>query len=830
VVDALHHGLQEHFTRRRSLPLRVHHAKGPSAMSLWIEDVRYAARAVRHQPGVAATIVVTLALAIGANSAIFTVVNAVWLRPLPFADPDRVVVLFEVDPQGRDSMTSLAGFEDWRRTLTSIRQLSVMGPQSVNLTSVAEPDRLRGGFVTAEFFDMLGVKPIIGRGFASGEDQRGAARTAVLAYATWQQRFGGDPAILGRVLVLNNEPHEVIGVLPANFEFPIDALDVWLPYSSYPIQDAARTTRNSMVIGRVAPNVTLDQAETELRQVAADLARAYPDTNTRWSARLEPFHDVAVGSFAGNLRLLAGAVGFVLLIACANIANLLLARGSGRQREMAVRAALGAPRARLVRQLLLEHVIVAVAGGTLGLLLGAALTDGMLALLPNLPRAHGVAPDATVVAFTAALSMATALLFGLIPALRASRTDLRATLNDHPRGGSSRDGARLRSALVIAELALSLMLLVGAALFIQSLSRLTNVELGFDPRNVLTLEYRLPRNKYATPEQQWAFHQQVVERIAAVPGVEVSALARAVPQSGNGGFVGFWRAEDSRPSQEAMPRAQYNVVTAEYFRALGIQLIAGRVCGPDDTAEAPLTLVANRMLADRLWPGDSAVGKRLRAPDFPNEAVIVGVVGNTRPQLLSQPVGPQIYGCLSQQPGIFATVIAKTNTAPMTLARSVQQQIWNVDPDQPMWKIRSSETLVAAAVQPQRFVMLLMVCAAGLALLLAGLGTYSVLSYSVQRRAREVGVRMALGATRRDVARLVLGQTVVLIATGVVLGLAGAFALSRLLVTQLYDISARDPQTFAVTAVVSGVVAFIAAWVPTRRATSVDPVVTLRTE
>ena len=797
-------------------------------MTGFFEDLRYAWRGLRQHPGLVVTIVATLGLAIGANSAIFTVVNAVLLRPLPYSNPDRVVMLFEVDPSGRDSFVSVPTFEDWQRMLDGITGLSMVGGQTANLTGVPEPDRLRAGFVTAGFFDMLGVPALIGRTFVAGEDRSGAPKTAVLMYRTWQARFGGDPSIVGRALILNNEPHEVIGVLPPGFEFPIDAADVWMPYASLPSQDRQRVSRNTMVVGRIRNDVAVETAHAELRKVGGDIARAFPETHSNWSARLERFHEVTVRFVARNLRLLWGAVGFVLLIACANIANLLLARAAARQREMAVRAALGASRLRLVRQLLIESVGMATAGGALGLLLGALLTDGMLALLPNLPRGDRVAPDATVILFTAVLSIVTGVIFGTVPALRTSRPNLGAALNESGRGGESRATIRWRGALVVGELALSLVLLVGAGLFIQSLSRLMTVDLGYDPERLLTLEYRLPRNKYSSADEQWNFHRTVIERIAQVPGVTVSALARAIPQSGNGGSVGFWRSEDARPPQDAMPRAQYNTVSADYFTAMSIPVYEGRVCDTRDTAEAPLTLIVNRMLAERLWPNESPIGKRLRAPDFPGEAVIVGVVANTRPQLLTSPMQAQIYGCFSQQPGIFASVIAKTAGEPMTLARSVQRAVWSVDPDQPVWKIRSSESLVRGSVQTQRFVMLLMSLAAGLALLLAALGTYGVLSYNVQRRAREVGVRMALGATRSDIVRLVLGQTASLTAVGVGTGLIAAFALSQLIAVQLYEVSPHDPGTMIVTALTLTIVAMTAAWLPTRRATRVDPVVTLR--
>ena len=830
VAVTLRDGLIERLPGRRRLPLRVHHARGPSLMTMLLEDLRHASRAFRQQRALTLVILLTLSLAIGANSAIFTVVNAVLLRPLPYTDPERVVMLYMVDRNGRDQLLSIPDYEDLRARLKTITTLSMMGTQTANLTGVAEPDRLRAGFVTADFFETLGVQPIIGRGFADGEDARGAAKTALLEHRVWQTRFGGDPAIIGRPLILNNEPHEVIGILPPHFEFPIAENEVWLPYSSLPSVDRERTSRNWLVFGRVGDNVSFEEAEAEVRHTAAALAQAYPDSNRHWSMRFEDIHSLGVMFVRTNLRLLMGAVAFVLLIACANIANLLLARASTRQREIAVRAALGASRPRIARQLLIESLLLAVIGGGGGLVLSAVFTDGMVALLPTLPRSSFVRPDGAVLLFTALVSVATGIAFGLAPALRLSRPDLRSTLNEGVRGGEGSRAGHVRSLLVVAELALSLILVAGAGLFIQSLTRLVNVELGFNPSNILTLEYRLPRNKYPDLEQQGAFHQRVIERVQTVPGVQRVAFARAIPQSGNGAFVGYWRDGDTAPSRETMPRAQYNVVSADYFAVFDIPVLEGRTCGAAESVDAPLAVMVNQFLAERLWPGERAVGRRLRAAEAPTGAVVIGVVGNTRPAMLSQPIAPQIYGCLSQQPGIFASLAIKSAIDPPALTRSVQQAVWSVDPDQPMWKIRTAESLVAASVQRDRFVMLLMSLAAGLALLLAGLGTYSVLSYTVQRRTREVGVRMALGATRGSIVRMVLAQTAWLTAVGVIVGLVGTVGLSRIVANQLYEISPRDPLTFSVTAGVLIAVAMLAAWLPVRRAACVDPVVALKGE
>jgi predicted permease len=830
VVGTMRHGLAERLTRHHRLPLGAHHAKGPSAMTFLFEDLRHATRALRHQKGLSAVIVLTLALAIGANTAIFTVFNAVLLRPLPYLDPGRIVMLYMVDRNGADRLLSIPDLEDLRRDLKTITTLSLMGTQTANLTGVGEPDRLRAGYVTANFFSTLGVHPIIGRAFVDGEDSPGAPKTAILEHDIWQSRFGGDPSIVGRALLLNNEPHQVIGILPPRFEFPIAENDVWMPYSSLPSQDRARSSRNWMAFGRITEGASLEQADAELKHTARALAQAYPETNTNWSMRFEDIHSLSVMFVDGNLRMLMGAVGFVLLIACANIANLLLARASSRQREIAVRSALGASRARVVRQLLVESVLLAVVGGGIGLVLSATFTDGMLALLPTLPRASLVRPDTTVLAFTGLVSILTGIAFGLAPALRLSRPDLRATLNENARVGDGVRTSRVRSLLVVAELALSLMLVAGAGLFIQSLTRLVSVDLGYDPANLLTLEYRLPRNRYGEPQQQLAFHDRVVERLRALPGVVNVAFARSVPQSGNGAYVGYWRDGDAMPPPEAMRRAQYNVVSASYFSVFGIPLLDGRSCGAQDTADAPLSLIVNQVLAERLWPGERAVGRRLRAADAPAAAVVIGVVGNTRAQRLADPVVPQIYGCLSQQPGIFATIAIKAAAEPLLLVRSVQQAIWSVDPDQPMWKIRTAESLVDASVQRQRFVMLLMAFAAALALLLAALGTYSVLAYTVQRRRREMALRMALGATPGSIVRLVLAQTARLTCVGVGVGLVAALALSRLIATELYNVSPRDPLTFIATALTLSAVALVAAWLPTRRATAADPVVALRAE
>ena len=827
--DTMRHGLAERATTRRDARRSPFTPPPPkdAFMTTLLLDLRMAFRSFRSQPGFTAIVVSTLALGIGVTAAMFTIVNAVLLRPLPYDQPDRVVMLFERDPGGATQLVSQPAFEDWQ-SLTRFSHVALVGSQTANLTGSGEPDRLRAGFVTANFLNVLGVSPAIGRGFAAGEDRRGAPGVAILPHAAWETRFGSDPSILGRTLTLNNEPFQVIGILPRSFEFPFDDIEVYLPVWSWPgLPPPARGTRPLFALGRLADGVTIEEGEAELRQWAAATGAAYPDTNAGWSAQAVPFHTSMVRFVRTPLLLLMGAVVLVLLVACANVANLTLARGSSRDREMALRTALGAPRSRLVRQLLTESLLLAMAGGTLGLLASAAITDALLAIAPALPRGARVAPDGVVLVFTAGISALTGLVFGIVPALRTSRPDLRGGLQEGARATQA-GGGRLRRTLVVAELALSLVLLAGAGLLAQSLYRLVTVDVGFRADRLLTMEYRLPRNKYAKPPEQWDVHRRILDRIAAVPGVESAALAGSLPFSGNGGSLVLWRAEDPPPADQRTPTAQYVPVTDRYFETMGLPLAIGRGCGPDDTPQAPLAIVVNQLLADRLWPGTSPVGRQVRAAGVPGAAVVVGVTRGTKHRSFNQTATPQVYGCFSQNPSIFATVAARTTGEPLALARSIQQAIWSVDPDQPMWKIRTMDAMMSASATNERFLAILMSAAAGLALALAALGVYGVMSYTVARRAREVGVRMALGASRGSILGLVLRESVVTVGFGLGLGVLGAVVGSRLLAAQLYEIAPRDPITLIVTAAILGATAIAASLLPALRAAGVDPVVTLR--
>jgi predicted permease len=662
----------------------------------------------------------------------------------------------------------------------------------------------------------------------------------VLPYGVWARRFGSDPGILGRTLTLNSQPFEVIGVLPRTFEFPFDEIEVYLPVTASPeyaslrgltnrpgLPAPTRERRAMFAFGRLDDGVKVETASAELRQVSEQLAAAYPATNTGWSAEIVPFQTVAVRFVRTPLYVLMGSVALVLLIACANVANLTLARGTARVREMAVRAALGAGRRRLAVQLLTESVVLSLAGGGLGLLVGAALTEALLAMAPPLPRGSTIGPDPAVLIFTVAVSIVTGVLFGIVPALRGSRADLRVSLQEGSRSTDAGRG-RLRHALVVAELALSLVLLVGAGLLAKSLAQMVRTDVGFTPDGVLTLEYRLPRNKYAQPAQQWDVHRRILERVAQVPGVEKAALTSALPFSGNGSRLAVWRAEDPEPDKGAAPVAMVNAVTEDYFAAMEIPVVAGRTCTNRDTPDAPLAVIVNRHLGDRMWPGESPLGRRVRASGVPGEGVVVGMVGNTLHAGYRAGVGAQLYACFAQSPAIFATMVARTTGDPMASARAVQQAVWSIDPEQPMWKIRSMTSLVASGADRERLLTTLMAVAALLALMLTALGVYGVVSYSVTRRAREVSVRIALGASRRSILGLVLRETAALVALGLTLGALGSLASSRFIASQLHEVEPGDAGTLAATGILLAIAALVAAALPAARAASADPVANLR--
>ena len=801
-------------------------------MGTLLQDLRFGLRTLLKRPGFAAVAVLTLALGIGANTAIFSVVNAVLLRPLPFKDADALVAVFETTQNNPRDYISVPNLQDYREQTKSFEEFTTFVPQSINLTGAGEPDRLIGGFVTSSFFKVFGVQPDRGRAFLPQEDAEGGGLVAVLNYDAWKRRFGGDPGIIGKTLTLNGEPFTVVGVMPEDFRFPLAEVEVWMPAQKWPNYKNARSFHGCNVIGRLRPDATVAGAEAELRAVAKRLEEAYPEDNKGRGVQIVGLHEMLVEDIRPALLILLGAVGFILLIACANIANLLLARGAARQKEVALRAALGASRARLLRQLLTETLLLALVGGTAGTLLAMWGVDALLALNPSqLSSAQSIKLDARVLLFSLALSALTGLIFGIVPALQLSKADVNRTLKEG--GGPVGEGsgrARLRGAFVVSQVALSLVLLVGSGLLLNSFYRLLRVSPGFRPENLLTMEYRMPKNKYPKGEQQWEFHRQVAERAGRVPGVESATVVRALPFSGNGSTVVYAIPGQTPAPKGQEPEALENAIDTNYLETVGLPLVAGRNFDAHDAADSPSVVLVNRTMAQKLWPGENAVGKQLEFPEDKVTATVVGVVGDAKQYDLGEAQRPQVYTPFAQNPFIFGTLVVRTRVEPLGLAQKVKEAVWSVDPEQPVWKVRTVEYLLQRNIGDRRFIMTLMAGFASLAMLLTALGIYGVISYTVAQRTHEIGVRMALGAQAGDVLRLVLRQGMRLTVVGVGAGLVAAFAITRLMSGMLYGVSATDPATYAGVALLLALVALCACYVPARRATKVDPMTALRYE
>jgi putative ABC transport system permease protein len=802
-------------------------------MTSLLKDLRFGLRTLLKRPGFTLVTVLTLALGIGANTAIFSVVDAVLLRPLPFKDADRLVIVYETTKAEARAFVSVPNLRDYRDASRSFESFASFVPQSVNLTGTGEPERVVGAFATSSFFHVLGVTASRGRVLLPEDDAEGGGLVAVLGYEFWRRRFGADPGVVGRTLTLNGEPYTVVGVMPEGFDFSGSMPDVLMPAQKWPNYKVARAAHNSWVVARMKPGATREAAEEELRRLARGLEEAYPEDNRGRTVTVVGLHEQIVEDIRPALLVLLGAVALILLIACANIANLLLARGAARQKEVALRAALGASRARLLRQLLTETLLLALAGGVAGVVLAQWGVDALLALSPtSLPAPQGVHVDARMLGFSLALSLLTGLVFGIVPALQLSKADVNTNLKEGGGGavGEGRGRAGLRGAFVVSQVALSLVLLVGAGLLLNSFYRLLRVSPGFDPHNLLTMEYRVPKNRYPKGEQQWAFHREVVERAGRVPGVESAAVIRGLPFSGNGGSITYAVPERPAPPRGQEPKALENAVDPNYLSTVGLPLIRGRNFNEHDTTDSPPVVLVNRTMAETLWPGEDPLGKRLEFPDVKTMATVVGVVGDAKQYDIAEQQRPQVYTAYAQNPHIFATLVVRSAVEPLSLTESVKKAVWSVDPEQPVWRVRTLEATLAQNVADRRFILSLMACFALLAVLLTALGLYGVISYSVAQRTHEIGVRMALGAQRRDVLRLVLRQGMLLTALGVVCGLGAAFALTRLMAGLLYGVSAADPLTYAGVALLLGAVALVSCLLPARRATKVDPMVALRYE
>jgi len=812
------------------------------------QDLRYGARMLLRRPGFTLIALATLGLGIGANSAIFSVVNSVLLRELPYREPQRLVMVWSDRPQlqARTGTTefpvSAADFVDLRDQNQSFEQIAAFHSQSFSITGGDDPALLGGVRASASLFALLGVEARHGRVFLPEEDQPGPNRIVILSDGLWRRRFGSDPKIIGQTVSLNNEPYTVVGVappdfqfprrgdLPAGFQFPRE-VDLYTPLALTPEQRNNRSRHYLAVIARLKPQTNFEQAQAEVVGIAKRLEQQYPDMNRNKSARLVSLHQQVVGKARSGLLTLLGAVGFVLLIACANVANLLLARGAARRKEMAIRAALGAGRRRVVRQLLTESLLLAASAGALAMLLAVWGVDLLRTILPgDLPRADEISVDFRVFGFTLAVSLLTGILFGLVPALQGSRADLNETLKEGGRGsGGGHD--RFRGLLVVAEVALALVLLIGSGLMLRSFVRLMGVDPGIDPQNVLTMDISLPRGKYE-PQRQAAFFRQLLERARALPGVQSAAAVYPLPLSGMEEGTNF-RIEGRPPAAPNSRTAGPRWVSPDYFKALKIQLLKGRVFNEGDGAETPPVLVINEAMARQYWPDEDPIGSRLAFNGRDNQPIwreIVGVVKDVRHTALDTESRPQIYFPFTQFPSSFMTLVARTDDDPLKLVAAMRGQVQAIDKDRPISNVHTMEELMARSLSQRRFNLLLLAIFAGVALLLAAVGIYGVMSYSVEQRTHEIGVRVALGARTGDVLRLLLGQGMKLVAAGVAIGLAAAFALTRLISNLLFGVRPTDPATFAAIAILLAGVALAACYVPARRATKVDPMVALRCE
>jgi len=795
-------------------------------------DLRYGARMLVKRPFFTITAIVTLALGIGANTAIFSVVDAVLLRSLPYHKANELVVLSTVSTSGDDDGISDLEVQDFRARMQSIEDLTSFQSQSVNVTGGDRPERVRGAFVAANFFKFFNLSPILGRTFVDGEDKQGAPQIAVVNEKMWRERLNGDTNLEGKKLMLNGEPYSVVGVITSSFKEPLDPdVEVWMPMAYYPTNNFQRTARFALGMAHLKPGVTLQQAQAEASTTASQLAQAYPKENAGRGAKVGYYKELLVGEIRPMLWVLFGAVGIILLIACANLANLLLARGLGRQREIAVRAAMGASRWRLIRQLLTEATLLSVLGGVCGVFLSYWGIRALMKIPQTFINPEHATLDGRVLFFAIAISFITGWLFGLAPALQLARPQLQSFLKEGSRGaGEGAKWNRLRSGFVVFQVALSLVLLVSAGLLIRSFENLLRIDVGFKPQQLLSLEYRIPRNKYNNSDTQWNFHRQVTEQVGQIPGVTSVALVRGLPFSGNGGTTAIVFPDRELPEQGKEPEVLFNTVTANYFDTIGIPLLKGRSFGNEDQAKASTVVVINQFMAERFWPGADPVGKQIKFVEDGSLATIVGVVGNAKQFYINEAQRSQVYSVYSQTPGIFATLVIRTTVEPLSLAEQVRQAVWKVDPDQPMWKIRTAEYLVNRNLSDPKFLMALMGVFAGIALLLSMVGLYGVISYLVNQRTQEIGIRMALGAQSAQILRMVLKQGMFLVCAGVVVGVVAAILLTRLMSQLLYHISATDPVTFGTIVVLLMVVAFLACYIPARRATRVDPMVALRYE
>jgi putative ABC transport system permease protein len=805
-----------------------------------MNDLRYALRGLLRKPLFTVLIILTLALGVGANAAIFSVVNGVLLRPLPYPQPDRLMMVWVYNPrQGFDKdVATYPTFSDWRTQSHSFENLAAYFGASVSLTGVGDPAQLRGARVTASFFPTLNVQPALGRWFTEQDAAAGHERVVVLEHGLWKQRFGSDRTIVGRTIQLSGRPYEVVGVMPEGFQYPDDAT-LWVPLAPAEPYKQLMESRGSFwlsVIGRLRPGTTQASAQTEMDTIARRLEQQYPDTNGGQGVRLTSLHEEIVGDVRHALLVLLGAVGCVLLIACANVANLLLTRATGRQREIAIRAALGAQRFRIVRQLLTESLVLALIGGAAGLLLATWGVAALQEAAPtNIPRLTSITIDLPVLLFTLIVALTTGLIFGIAPSWQSASANQSDALKEGGRGGGEGvRGRRVRNLLAVVEVAVALVLLVGAGLLARSFAAIARTDLGFNPRSVLVLQIDLPGQKYTEDQRIVQFYQQLTERLAAIPGVRSVGLGSSVLLGRLPNSSTLMVEGRPVPRDAVNVPVPYDTVTNGFFSTLGIPLTRGRLFGPEDTPTAPSHVIVNEAFVRRFFPTEEPLGKRVtfNGPQDKNIqwSTIVGVVADTRRGGVERPAWAELYFPLTQSADPRLMALVRTAGDSIAVARAAQEQVWAIDPGQPVASIRTLEEIVARVQANRRFTMLLLGVFAFVALVLATVGIYGVIAYSTAQRTQEIGIRVALGAARSDVLRMVLSDGLRIGVIGSVIGIVAAAAMSRLLSGLLFGVSPHDPLTFVVLPAALLLVAALASLIPARRALAIEPIRALRAE
>jgi putative ABC transport system permease protein len=811
-------------------------------MGTFWQDVRFGYRMLWKSPAFTLVAIVALALGIGANTAIFSVVNAVLLRPLPYKDPQQLVIINHYYPKlSLKATVSAPGYVYYRDHAQSFSDVAAVTGWSANLTGTGEPERLQGMQVTPNLFSMLGAQAARGRVFSAEEGQPGRNRVVVLSEALWQRRFGGDPGVVNQTINLNGEAYTVVGIMPQGFQYGRELgqmVDLYSPLAFTPEQLSAAGAGMEYLtaLARLKPNVSIQQAQAEMDTIADQVRQQYDMGDPGiWGLFLTSYNEMVVGELRPALLILLGAVGFVLLIACANVANLLLARAAARQKEIAIRAALGASRVRVIRQLLTESLLLALAGGSLGLLLAVWGVDLLMKINGNkLPRAHEIGLDFNVFLFTLGVSLLTGMIFGLAPAFQTSKTDLHETLKEGGRSGTGHTHRGLRNLLVVSEMALTVVLLVGAGLLVRSFLRLEQVSPGFQPQNILAMQLSLPANKYKEAKQRDIFYQQMLAEVQSLPGVRTAGGVAVLPMSQGGNSRTFTIEGREAPQGQQSPHGDSWAATSDYFKTMTIPLVKGRYFTENDAATAPSVVIIDEELARKFFPGEEAVGRRITfddvSPGNPRWREIVGVVGHVKNRGLDGETRPQFYFPYHQAPTSYMYVVVQTNGDPAAMSGAVRGAIQKVDRDLPVFKVTTMERMVAESLTQRRFSMLLLGIFASVALVLAVVGLYGVMSYTVTQRTREIGIRMALGARQSDVLRMVVGQGMLLAVIGVGLGLGAAFLLTRAMKSLLFNVSATDPLTFMLIAGLLVTVAFLASYLPARRAMRVDPMTALRYE